>query len=115
MQGQTSYPYGTNKIDNNAPSRSIGLTSTQGGLVILDQPFSTPPQSDETQLSSYFHIANGGNVLCQMPDGTINPFLGVVNGGFIVCKAEMIVSSAELNDSETYETTATGITWHGGQ
>lgn len=97
-----------------SPSREMGLCSKQGGLVIYDEPF-TVPGGTQGQYSTYLHVEIGGNVLCEMPDGTINPFLGVLNGSFIVVNARKVVSEAILNDGNPYESNATGVTWHGGQ
>lgn len=120
MSSLQIFPYGAQPLDPGKNSKNIGIISSQGGLVILDEPFARPSEVapyniEESQYSHHIHVGVGGNLLCEMADGTINPFLGLLGGATVLVKAVRVVSSATLNDGVVWNTTADQITWHGGQ
>lgn len=108
-------------LDPNKQSADIGAINTRGGFVYNDVPFNIPLNTatptvvpGEGEYCAYLYVGNGGNVLLQMQDGSINPFLGVPSGALVIGKGNMVVGSATL-DGTPYMTTASNITWHGGQ
>jgi len=104
---------GSLSLDTNKENGQIGLVSTRGGIVTLDEPFIVEGQSGG-EACTYIHISVGGNLMLEMMDGSINPYLGLLDGDYVVAKAARVLTAATLG-GVPYTTTATGITWHGGQ
>ena len=102
-----------NPLDPGKQSADIGFISTRGGLAVLGAPF-VVPGSSVGEYSSYIVVGVGGDLFLEMEDGTVNPYFGVGSGRFIPVKAKRVLTSATIN-SIVYPTTATAITWHGGQ
>jgi hypothetical protein len=109
------------RLDPNKQSADIGAIPTRGGFVYLDEPFNIPvnpdtPELDTTagEFSTWIYVGNGGDIFAEMEDGSINPFIGVPSGTWIICKARRVLSSCTL-DTVIRITTASEMTWKGGQ
>lgn len=113
------------KLDINKENERIGLVSSRGGVVnnigvplAADAYFYANGETN-SEMCTFVHIANGGNIILIGEDGVVNPFLAVLDGSVLVVKAKGVAYQASIKDSTgntvMYTTTCTGITWHGGQ
>jgi len=93
-------------FDNFKNNQDIGLVSTVGGVVnavgvTLGADFIFPSGA-----ITHAHIGSGGDIYFIMDEkGTLDPYLNVLDGTFIITKAIGIRATG---------TTCTGITWHIG-
>jgi len=100
-------------LDPNKQSADIGLVSTRGGAVFLDEPFRVEG-SPLSEFCATFHTGTGGDILFVSEDNTINPYFNTAPSQVLVVKAMKVASTAMINEVPR-NTTATDMTWHGGQ
>lgn len=108
-------------LDPNKPSRTIGLPSSMGDVITAPTSgnqisYFKRAGDNETYAAQQIHVGVGGNLLCLMLDGYIQGWLGLLNGATVIPKGAIaVVYSATLADGNTYQTTCSNMTWHGGQ
>lgn len=109
----------TQPLDPNKQSADIGLVSTRGGGVVLDTPFSVegvtgPDGRITSEYCATVHTGTGGDILFVSEDDTINPYFNTAPSQVLVVKAKAVATAATINGVPR-TTTATDMTWHGGQ
>lgn len=93
-----------NKLSPQERTNRIGAAITRGGIITEDV---------ETEYFKWLHIGIGGDLIVLGIDGNYIPFYGLLNGDWIPVVGNMVVSAATV-DGVAMTTSATNITWHGG-
>lgn len=103
--------YTADKLPPDERTNRVGAVITRGGIITVDTPVTDVNGAPE--FFKIIHIGVGGNLLVRGKNGTIIPFLGLLNGDYVPVLGDMIVSTATIG-GVGYSTTCTNITWHGG-
>ena len=96
--------YLENKINNvnpAMPSVELGPWIRKGDPIVNDVVV--------PEFFKMLHVGVGGDVMVQGQDGEVIPFIGILDGTFIP-----VIGNAVLASTAKGNTTATSITWHGG-
>ena len=106
-----SNQYQVNQVNPAAPSNEIGLAAKRGGLVSYDA-MTADVQLPET--AAYFHVGDGGDLIVEDLEGNPHPIFGLLDGDYFIAPSNKVLYQAIISGVPR-TTTATQITWHGGQ
>lgn len=98
-------------LDPVTPSYDIGLPFKEGGEV----SYAVPTGAINLPKTAYLiHVGNGGDLIVEGIDGKPIPFYGLLDGDWIPVVTNKILQNAIINGTSRI-TTASQITWYGGQ
>lgn len=103
--------YTADKLPPEERTNRIGVPITRGGIISVGTVVTDSNGAPE--FFKLLHVGNGGNLLVQGKDGSVIPFLGLLNGDWIPVVGDLVLASATIGGTP-YTTTCTNITWHGG-
>lgn len=99
------------KLPPEERTNRIGLPITRGGVITVDSPVLDANGAPE--FFKLLHVGTGGVLLVVGKDGSIIPFLGLIDGDWVPVVGNEVVSTATIGGTP-YTTTCDNITWHGG-
>lgn len=105
----------TTPIDPAATMKELGIYASRAGFVTLDQPF-TQPGSTFAEMAKFIRAGTAGDILLQNKDGVVSYHPNVAAGIMLNFVCKTVISSYDFGGTIGVKTTtATEITWLGGQ
>jgi hypothetical protein len=103
--------YSINKLDPAKPSSDIGVVPKSGMIV-----YNGDINNLDTLLPAFFmfRVGGGGDLYMRGFDGSVIPYLGLVDGQTMLGAGNMIYSSVTISGN-VYSTSCTDICIYGGQ
>ncbi len=98
-------------LDPLKPSMEIGIIP-KTGLIVLDGNFDL--RGNKLPYFMLIRVGSGGNLFIQGIDGNIIPYLGVLDGQWLVGEGNVVLTTATIGGN-TYTTTCNNIVVYGGQ
>lgn len=99
------------KLDPLKPSMEIGVIP-KSGQIVLDNNIDL--LDDELNHFMLIRVGSGGNLFIRDIDGNTIPYIGVLDGQWLIGEGDMVLSSATIQGFE-YTTTCNNIVVYGGQ